>query len=455
MKLVRSLSRRVVLIAVASGLVGVLIALVEARSGVRRGLALAVLEQYDDEVAQRCAAHPEGFLLRGLGQARTYAYDTRTGSSQNPAAPALDEDLRRALPAAPKSVVWADRLGAGRILIRAAAAGPCGILQVAWPGHIVLDEGLHIVGWAIGAAASTAALLGLLLVVRPLGRRTAALRDAAARLGVDGEHEGKLPASGDELDLVLAGLVAADARIRADSARLAQRGRALERHLGDVAHDVRTPLSAMQLLIEQAADAGDRETGRELLGSALRECVYLSGLTENLRLMSLLEDGWAPRVAAEPVDLRPVVERISARARALARRRGVDVELAVPDDPVEARCDPVAFERALTNIVDNAVAYGDKGGHVAVTLTGAREGFLVRILDDGPGVSPADLPRLAERAFRADSARRRDPRNTGLGLAITAELSARCGFELRFERIEPRGLLVSLRGGAPSPGRIG
>ena len=451
MKLVGRLSRRVVLVAVVSGLSGVAIALFEARTGFRRALAESVRDELDDGEARRCAARPEAWSLRGPGEARTFAYDARTLASKNPAAPPLDEELLRSLDAAGDGVAWADRVsGGGRIVLRVAEGGPCSVLQIAWPGRAVVRESVGVVAWAGGVTVLTAALLGLVLVVWPLGRRTGALRDAAARLGEGTGHEAKEPASGDELDLVLAGLVAGDARIRADAARLEAQSHALERHLADVAHDLRTPLASMQLAIEQAADASESEAARGSCASALGDCVYLSGLTENLRMKSLIEEGWAPQIAAEPVDLAPIVERISTRARALARRRGVAVEYALPDERVAIRCDAIAFERALGNIVDNAVAYGEKGGHVAVTLSAEGEGFVVKVLDDGPGVAAEDLPRLAERAFRADAARRRDARGSGLGLSITAEICARSGFTLRFAPLAPRGLEVSLRG--PSGG---
>ena len=75
------------------------------------------------------------------------------------------------------------------------------------------------------------------------------------------------------------------------------------------------------------------------------------------------------------------------------------------------------------------------------------------ISDDGPGVPPAELPRLAERTFRSDEARKRDPRGGGLGLAITNEICQRAGWTLTFEPVEPRGLGVRIEGtlvGAPA-----
>jgi signal transduction histidine kinase len=111
------------------------------------------------------------------------------------------------------------------------------------------------------------------------------------------------------------------------------------------------------------------------------------------------------------------------------------------------RCNAVAVERALANLVDNAVAYGDPHGHVAVVLAHRPAGgFELEIRDDGPGVTPDSLARLGQAEFRSDHARQRDPRGSGLGLAITAELCRRTGWTLAFSALEPRGLLVRVTG---------
>jgi signal transduction histidine kinase len=92
------------------------------------------------------------------------------------------------------------------------------------------------------------------------------------------------------------------------------------------------------------------------------------------------------------------------------------------------------------------VAYGEKGGHVAVTLAGSGGSFEVTVLDDGPGVSLVELHRLGSRAYRSDEGRRRDPKGSGLGLSIAVELCERCGWSLSFELGEPHGLRAVLRG---------
>jgi two-component system phosphate regulon sensor histidine kinase PhoR len=156
--------------------------------------------------------------------------------------------------------------------------------------------------------------------------------------------------------------------------------------------------------------------------------------------------GWNPTDDVGDVDLGELVARIVGRAQILARRRQIELGLSLPDEPVRVRCNPVAIEQALANIVDNAVAYNDLHGHVAVVLTAHAGGFDLEVRDDGPGIAAADLPRLGQATFRSDEARERDPRGSGLGLAITSEVCAQIGWELAFTALDPRGLLVQIRG---------
>ena len=178
----------------------------------------------------------------------------------------------------------------------------------------------------------------------------------------------------------------------------------------------------------------------------MNDAVYLAALTANLRLASEMRDGWDPAASKGGVDLTDVVDRVVTRARFFAKQRGLSLEVAVPDGPTRAGCDPVAAEQAISNVVENAITHGSKGGHVAVVLETSGGSFSMAVADDGPGLLPSELPRLGERTFRSDDARQRDPRGSGLGLAITHEVCKRCGWRLAFEPETPRGLRVTMRG---------
>lgn len=445
MKFLGRLSRRVVLTGVLTGIVGATVTLVLARSTVASTLSTAIREGHDAAGQARCEANPSAWVQRGLGDTLYYGYDASTLRSLNPAAPPLDPALANAVTSRSRDLAFSGAGTGGQIVFRGAASGACSLIGASWTGRYATLPAARLVLSAAVLTALAGALLGLLLVVGPLVRRTQALERAANALGSSHGLSGAAGPSDDELDNALSRLSAAEVRIRDDARTLQEQSTALQRHLGDVAHDVRTPLAALQLTLEQLSDEAKDDATRERLAQALSECVAVSNVTENLRLQSLVEDGLQPTI--KPIeDLARVLERIVLRAQSLARRKGVTVELALPDEPIALEGDEIFLERCVSNLVDNAVRYGEREGHVAVLLRVEAGAFVVTVRDDGPGVSADELAKLGQRTFRADAARQRDPRGTGLGLAITGELCRRCGWSLSFARLDPRGLEAVIRG---------
>jgi signal transduction histidine kinase len=447
-RLVRSLSWRVLLLAAGSGVLGVTLTSAALAKAQLRAVARGLKEEIEAS-RPACERAPETFSYRRLGDFRAFAYDPATRTSRNPTAPPFDAELAAEATTLGVPVVRANlgSLGAGRMVLRLAEKGPCGLAQGSWTGRIGVAEILPGMLWGLAGTVLMTVAAAIFLIVLPLGRRTRRLREAAARLGTLEPGQPEELSRGDELDAALGILVNADNRIRADAKKLDERSHALERHLGDVAHDLRSPLLGLQLSVEQAADEVELDQIRELLTGALESCVYLASLVENLRFKSLLAEGWRPDTT-EPFDLGSALERVCSRAASLGRRRGISIDFAVPDEAVELAMDSLPFERVLGSLVDNAVAYIEKGGHVAVTLAERGGSFEVTVLDDGPGVPPVELHRLGSRAYRSDEGRRRDPKGSGLGLSIAVALCERCGWSLSFELVEPRGLRALLRGAA-------
>lgn len=458
MRLWRGLSKRILVTSIACGLVGLLsswvLSVYTTRDVVLRNTVPMWIYSWQTHGAAQCLASPETWTASAVEGTRTWAYDAATGLSRNPDAPPLDRALVALIPeGGDRAVRLNGLLRGGAAVYRTPQGGACGLVVTTWTARVSFRDAAEVLFAMAVLAAALAAALGVVVVVRPLAVRIDRLKRAAGRVGeASGYGSAEDPARGDELGELSASLDHAHARIREDAAKLAQRQADLQRHLDDVTHDLRTPIASLLLALEQAADAAGDPAQRELLHGALKDAVYLGALTANLRLASQLREGWSPVAPVAPVDLADTVERVAARARILARRSGISLDVAVPDGPVLAGCDRVAAEQAIGNVVDNAVAYGDRGGHVAVVLERETGRFSLRVEDDGPGVRDAELPRLGERTFRSDEARARDPRGSGLGLAITREVSDRCGWSLAFERRGARGLKVTIGGPmAPTP----
>lgn len=447
MKLVGRLSRQVVVTSIVTGIIGAAVVLVQVSMTAHRAIGESIRGVYLEDEQQRCEATPATWRLRGPGDFTAWAYDS-AGRSANPAAPAYEAHGVAAVLEGGDFATAETGGPGGSVTFRAAPGGPCAIIVGHWTGRFASASAMKLLLTTGLLTVLSGAAMGGLFVVWPLSRRARRLREAAATLG---STAGLVPnVDGDELDLALARLGEADARIRRDAAILAERSTALRRHLGEVSHDVRTPLAALQLALEQALASGPSEPTREPLARALTECVFVTSVTENLRLKSLIEEGLEPS-PRQVDDLSALVGRLVLRAQLLAAHRGVHVEMSRPDAPVRLVADDVFLERCLANLLDNAVRHAPDGGHVAVLVSEKAERFEVVVRDDGIGVPPDELARLGQRAFRSDAARQRDPRGSGLGLSITSALCERCGWVLSFANLDPHGLEVSLRGSTRAP----
>lgn len=387
-----------------------------------------------DEQLELCRANPAEWTRQVADIADVYAYD-RDG---RPSAPGVRPLTTELVAAVRRDGVGVDVIDGHRMEVkRFSDDGACAwvSLQLRPPPGFVGDLRTGVVAGA--AVALLLVLLGAMtFVVWPVLRRVDALRDAAERVG----EGGYAPVSddvGDAISGIGAVLDASHARVTGLEADLRARQGALEQHLAEIAHDLRTPLASMLLALQEAS----AETGAVTVSRALADAESMSALVDNLHQGSRLRRG--SDVADGVTDLREVVSRLGLRFTALARLRDITVEVSVPDEPVLVRGAPTFVERALANLVHNAVAHGEPGGHVAFVLEADTAGFEVVVVDDGPGPQDGAGFDLGSPTFRTDTARMR---SNGLGLVITREVVARLGWSLQFEPEEPRGLRVVVRG---------
>lgn len=185
------------------------------------------------------------------------------------------------------------------------------------------------------------------------------------------------------------------------------------RLIADAGHELRTPLTSLRTNVELLI-ADDRqgmlppgargEILRDIAGQ-LGEFTQLIGDLVHLSREDVVEPH------PEPIDLRDVVNSALARAK----RRGPGLVFDVELDPLFLVGEPDSLERAITNLLDNAVKFSPPGGVITVRLAGDR----LRISDQGPGIAEADLPHVFDRFFRSDKAR--NTPGSGLGLSIVAQ----------------------------------
>ena len=385
-----------------------------------------------------CNADPPTWGFRS-GAMSLFAYD-RTGTSANPNAPTLERDLlRRATEDAETGESITHELST--FVVPYAPDGPCAVLRVSSPNIETA------IGPRLAAVVATALIGGMLLaaagtlwiVVLPLRKRIDGLASTARDVG--GESFVPQPPTDDALGRIAEVLGSSHVRIVESHRALEQRNEALENHLAGIAHDLRTPLSSMHLALEALAAESDGRAQREAR-RALADAVYLSSMVENLHQAARLRH--EVDVSDGRVELGDLVRRLEKRFAIVGRHGGVAVAANAPDAPVWARCRPAFAERALANIVQNAVEHNDDPGHVAITLEVVGDAsWRLTVTDDGPGLPEGTLARLDEETFVVDAAR---PRGPELGMLITAEVARRASWSLTYESIEPKGLRVRLEG---------
>ncbi|MEU9145208.1 HAMP domain-containing sensor histidine kinase [Streptomyces sp. NPDC048349] len=218
--------------------------------------------------------------------------------------------------------------------------------------------------------------------------------------------------------------------------------------IADAGHELRTPLTSLRTNIELLARSEDTgraippEDRKELLASVKAQMTELAALIGDLQELSRPD-------AVSPGPLQVVaLHEIAGAALSRARLRGPELEFGSVLEPWYVRGEAAALERAVVNVLDNAVKFSPPGGAVEVTL---RAGEL-RVRDHGPGIPDEDLPHVFDRFWRSPSARALP--GSGLGLSIVARTVARAGgsAELRAAADGGPGTEAVLRiPGAPSP----
>lgn len=414
------------------------------------------LYNLDDQAG--CLQSPETwFKIKPADGTSIYAYSSETGESLNPNAPKIPEelwagiqngrDLVLKIERESPFVAWGESIVAARFVRRVGEPGICGAIHGSFTSFPPVRQ-------AVGKSHLSASFIGVFIMIgvmmvftiRPITRRLRRLSHAARSVGSEENYRSAGDTLQDDIGEISLILDNAHNRMRGDAEHLEQRRVALEQHLANVAHDLRTPISSLHLGLQEMQDHIDSDVAKDLLRRTINDSAYLMALTDNLHLASRLADGADPTAGHARTDLGELVDKMELRFSLLGKMTGVQVVAARPDKPVWVICDPFIAERALSNIVHNAVTHGEDGGNVAVVLEVIDSTFELVVSDDGPGVPPEDLTMLAERTFRSDDARQRDVAGQGLGLAITHEIAKRAGWTLEFSCVEPRGLQVSLKG---------
>ena len=210
--------------------------------------------------------------------------------------------------------------------------------------------------------------------------------------------------------------------------------------LADVSHELRTPIAALRTFNELLREgAGEDPTARrEFLESSAVQLGRLDWLAQNLLELSKLDSGLV-LLDLRPEDIRSTVEQAVEQAEPAATRRGVDLEVHLPEDPLRVRHDPVRVGQVVANLVGNAIKFTPRGGHIGVEVAGLADGVKIVVTDTGIGIDAAELPRIFERFYRGTLASEARGSGSGLGLAIVLGIVEMHGGTVSVESTRGRG----------------
>lgn len=290
-------------------------------------------------------------------------------------------------------------------------------------------------GLRIGLWPSLAGVLAALLafaVVRIIARGlTSPLREMADATNAmaRGDFSRRVTASSrDEIGLLarsfnrMAEELAATDRLRRDL-------------VANVSHELRTPIAALQAVLENLVD-GVETADPETLATMLAQVERLGRLVQQLLDLSRLESG-ALALDRRPFDVESMLDRAvrDTRARAL----GVRIDVVVEPTPFALVADEERLHQVVVNLTENAVRHSPPDGVVTVRAVAGATGARLEVIDEGPGIPPAEAERVFERFYRADAARASADGGAGLGLAIAQWITELHGGEISVAPNAPHG----------------
>lgn len=218
------------------------------------------------------------------------------------------------------------------------------------------------------------------------------------------------------------------------------------RLIADASHELRTPLTSLRtnidlLVADERVGMLPPEARHDILRDIAAQLAEFTSLIEDL--VQLTRDPVA--TVLQPVDLRAIVESALGRAR----RRGPGIEFDTQLTSHFVLGAPDQLERAVTNLLDNAVKFSPPGGTVRVVMQDDE----LSISDEGPGIAEEDLPHIFDRFYRSEKAR--NTPGTGLGLSIVAQVVAHHDGWVRATRADSGGAEFTVRlPGAPTPAEL-
>lgn len=190
--------------------------------------------------------------------------------------------------------------------------------------------------------------------------------------------------------------------------------------LGDVAHELRSPIFNIQgyihTLLEGAME--DETVSRKFLDKAARHVDHLTTLVEDLVTISRIEAGEVV-LEVSNFDCKELIKEVLELQDLSAKQKNILLQVKFSDEPpCMVHADRQKIRQVLINLISNSIKYGREGGHTVVGIIESPATYTIEVSDNGEGIPEEHLPRIFERFYRVDKSRARTQQSTGLGLAI-------------------------------------
>jgi two-component system heavy metal sensor histidine kinase CusS len=226
--------------------------------------------------------------------------------------------------------------------------------------------------------------------------------------------------------------------------RLEESFERISRFSADIAHDLRTPVNNIRGEAEVAlVRSRSADEYRDVIQSCLEEAVRLSDLIGDLLFLGRAESPLTD-LRRERVDVGELLSRVLEYYEASAADGGISLTNTAAGEPIIAVLDRALMQRAIGNLVSNALAHTPVGGAVVLGTCASSSAIAIVVSDTGVGIPPEALPRVFDRFFRVDSSRSQGSGGTGLGLAIVQSIAALHGGKAEIASQPGHGTRVTL-----------
>jgi two-component system phosphate regulon sensor histidine kinase PhoR len=241
----------------------------------------------------------------------------------------------------------------------------------------------------------------------------------------------------DELDYVITQSIRASKTIEREIQRLNRIENYRKEFIGDISHELKTPIFAIQGFIETLLNGAidDEEVNRKFLKKAMRNVNRLIFLTKDLMEISKLETGEL-KSEVQDINLRKIVDDTIENLQYKAQKENVTLRKEGFDQDIIVSADRNQIKQVLINLIENAIKYNVPDGSVTVgekPFSRDEDKVLVYVQDTGIGIEQQYIERVTERFFRIDKSRSREKGGTGLGLAIVKHIMEAHGEEFFIE----------------------